>query len=203
MVHYFPQNPSIAALEPGSNRYANALLRTYLLWFVIILSGNLITYKLNALNSAEPKVHTYDDVAAADPGLGDRLIREAAEKGDAKDESYVATWYLGGTEGYPKDPVEAARWFRKAADQGEAGSQNLLGQLYVQGKGVPKDYGQAMGWFQKAASQGEPHACVWIGMACEQGIAGMPKDKQKAIEWYKKAGDEPKAKEFLARLGAQ
>jgi len=204
-VHYAPREPATATLEPGPNRYANAVLRTYIVWFAVIILSNVVVYlvntKLPSGDDVSAKPRTYDDEAKADPGLGDRLIREGADKGDAKDESYVATWYLGGTEGYPKDPVEAAKWFRKAADQGEASSQNLLGELYVQGKGVPKDYTQAIQWFQKAADQGEPHACVWVGVAYQQGIAGMPKDTQKAIEWYKKAGNEPKAKEMLARLG--
>lgn len=140
---------------------------------------------------------------AADPSPADAAIKAAADKGNPSAEGTVAGWYLDGLDGHAKDPVEAASWFRKAANQGDAVSQRQLGQLYVAGNGVTRDYSQALVWFLKAANQGDPRACVWVGVACEQGIAGMPKDKAKAIEWYKKAGDEPKAKEFLARLGAQ
>jgi TPR repeat protein len=54
----------------------------------------------------------------------------------------------------PKDHVEAARWVRKAAEQGSARAQNNLGSLYVTGEGVPKDYVSALMWFNLAAAQG-------------------------------------------------
>jgi TPR repeat protein len=37
-----------------------------------------------------------------------------------------------------QDYIEAANWFRKAADQGNADAQTSLGVLYVNGQGVPK-----------------------------------------------------------------
>ncbi len=42
-------------------------------------------------------------------------------------------------EGLPKNYVEAARWFRKAAEQGNGFAQNNLGVMYAQGQGVAKD----------------------------------------------------------------
>ena len=45
--------------------------------------------------------------------------------------------------------------YRKAADQGYADAQFMLGKLYEDGLvGVGKDNGQAKGWYQKAADQG-------------------------------------------------
>jgi len=46
-------------------------------------------------------------------------------------------------EGVPKDFSEAARWYRKAADQGDAKAQVDLGYLYNHGSGVPEDLGEA------------------------------------------------------------
>jgi hypothetical protein len=206
-VYHAPRDAAVSVLEPGPNPYLYAILRMYVVLFLMLVGVNVALYfvdKLKPANDAdETPAKTYDDTAAADPGLGDRLLKEGADRGDAKDEGYVGTWYLGGLEGYPKDPVQAAIWFRKSAEQGDAGSQNMLGMLYAEGKGVPKDMTQAVNWFQKAAAQGEPHACVWLGRAYEKGVGGLPKDTAQAIEWYKKAGDEPHAKEFLKRLGAE
>ena len=42
-------------------------------------------------------------------------------------------------EGVPKDYKQAVYWFRKAADQGNAGAQYNLGAMYAKGEGVPKD----------------------------------------------------------------
>ena len=39
-------------------------------------------------------------------------------------------------EGVSKDPTEAAKWMRKAADQGLAAGQFGLGSMYAHGRGV-------------------------------------------------------------------
>jgi hypothetical protein len=41
-------------------------------------------------------------------------------------------------EGVPRDQTQAARWFRKAADQGNAMAQSGLGKAYATGEGVPR-----------------------------------------------------------------
>ena len=54
----------------------------------------------------------------------------------------------------PKDLAAAARWYRKAADQGNAVAQARLGYLYYLGEGVPKDYLLSYVWSSLAAAQG-------------------------------------------------
>ncbi|MDD5262633.1 MAG: DUF3592 domain-containing protein [Methylacidiphilales bacterium] len=206
VVHYQPEDPGLAVLEPGPNRYVSAAFRNYIIWFVLLIFFNVLYIGLTVWQHTQDMqkqpVHTYDDVAKADPQLGNRLLREAAEKGDAKDQVYVAIWYLTGKEGYPKNPAEAAKWFRKAADQGDAEAQNWLAVLYNSGNGVEKNTTLAFEWLNKAGAQGEPHACYSLGYASEKGIGGTPQDTQKAIEWYRKAGNEPHSKAALARLHA-
>ncbi|MCE0496526.1 MAG: DUF3592 domain-containing protein [Methylacidiphilales bacterium] len=205
-VHYQPENPALAVLEPGPNRHLSAAFRYYFISFGILIAVNVlylgVTFWTSSDSAADQQAPTYDDVAKADPQLGDRLLRADAEKGNAQDQVYVATWYLTGTEGYPKDPAEAAKWLRKAADQGNADAENMLGQLYAGGKGVDKDLVQAVAWLQKAADQGEPHACASLGYAYEKGLGGLTQDTPTAIAWYRKAGKEPHAQAALARLGA-
>ena len=46
--------------------------------------------------------------------------------------------YRDGT-GMPQDDTEAVKWFRKAAEQGDASAQNDLGVMYQNGRGVPQD----------------------------------------------------------------
>jgi TPR repeat protein len=43
-------------------------------------------------------------------------------------------------KGAPQDFAEAVKWFRKAAEQGDAEAQNNLGAIYAQGQGVQRDY---------------------------------------------------------------
>ena len=44
------------------------------------------------------------------------------------------------------------KWFRKAADQGDADGQWHLAMCYL--SSVTKDYEEAVKWFRKAADQG-------------------------------------------------
>ena len=45
------------------------------------------------------------------------------------------------------------RWWRKAAEQGEASAQEELGTAYFFGDGVQRDHSEAAKWFRKAAEQ--------------------------------------------------
>ena len=49
-------------------------------------------------------------------------------------------------------------WYRRAAEQGYAPAQNILGWLYMHGHGVSPDEEMAIKWFRRAAEQGDPTA---------------------------------------------
>ncbi len=53
-----------------------------------------------------------------------------------------------------QDYAEAAKWFRKAAEQGSPPAQAGLGIMYNDGLGVPQDYVQAYMWLNLAAARG-------------------------------------------------
>jgi hypothetical protein len=59
-------------------------------------------------------------------------------------------------QGIPQDYAEAAKWYRKAAEQGVAVAQHNLGFMYDKGEGVPQDYVQAHMWYNLAASRLPP-----------------------------------------------
>ena len=58
----------------------------------------------------------------------------------------------------PPNLGEAARWYRRAAEQGDVEAQKRLALLYLQGRGVAKDSQEAEKWYSKAAGQGDPDA---------------------------------------------
>ena len=62
--------------------------------------------------------------------------------------------YANG-EGVTRNDEEAAKWIRKAADQGDPHAQNNLGVMYATGRGLPKDYAEAEKWFRLAADSGD------------------------------------------------
>lgn len=60
--------------------------------------------------------------------------------------------------GVKKDFIEAAKWFRSAADQGHAEAQCRLGFMHHNGQGVKQNDKEAAKWFQLAADQGHAEA---------------------------------------------
>ncbi len=87
--------------------------------------------------------------------------------------------------------ADALAWYRAAADQGDAYSQNAIGYLYWLGTGVPRDPVEAVRWFQLAAAQGNVQSQATLGAAYERG-EGIAQDLQQAMTWYFKsayAGD--------------
>jgi hypothetical protein len=57
------------------------------------------------------------------------------------------------------DPAaEAARWFVKGAEQGQAEAQLLLGTLFFFGQGVPQSYVFAFAWCDIAETNGQSDA---------------------------------------------
>ncbi len=56
-------------------------------------------------------------------------LRLAAEQGDADAQFSLGAAYVQGTD-VGLDLVEAERWFRRAAEQGHAGAQTVLRELY-------------------------------------------------------------------------
>lgn len=46
--------------------------------------------------------------------------------------------------GIIQDYEEAAKWYRKAAEQGNVNAQCMLGYIYCESQGVPQDYNEAL-----------------------------------------------------------
>jgi TPR repeat protein len=96
-----------------------------------------------------------------------------------------------------EDYAEAMRWYRKAADQGNADAQNNIGWIYEHGRGVPQDFAKAMRWYRKAADQGNADAQNNIGWIYERDIiiddVSRGNDIAEALRWYRKAADQGNA----------
>lgn len=86
----------------------------------------------------------------------------------------------------PPDYVNAALWYRRAAEMGHAPSQNDLGWLYQNGWGVGRDLGQAVHWYRQAAAQGNAAGQLNLGWMYQKGW-GVPRDYLEAARWYRLA----------------
>ena len=75
------------------------------------------------------------------------------------------------------------KWFRLAADQGNAGAQFNLGRMYRNGQGVKKDDVEAAKWWQLAAEQDFTMAQLNLGTLYATG-QGVPQDNVRAYFWF-------------------
>jgi tetratricopeptide (TPR) repeat protein len=118
--------------------------------------------------------------------------KKLAENGDVNAQFYLGySYYSGkGVAGVTVDYVEAVKWFHKAADQGNATAQRLIGDFYYNGwGGVAVDYSEAAKWYRKAADQNEVTAECCLGDCYAKG-QGVPQDYEEAVKWYRKAADQ-------------
>ena len=75
------------------------------------------------------------------------------------------------------------------AEKGNAESQNNLGRMYADGRGVVKDDVEAVKWFRKAADQGHVAAQFNLGTMYENG-RGVAKDGVETVKWFRKAAEQ-------------
>ncbi len=74
--------------------------------------------------------------------------------------------YRNGDAPFQRNDTEAAKWYLRAADQGNASAQFQLGLLYANGQGVPEDHVSAHMWLSLAAAAG-----VSMAGAVRDGLA--------------------------------
>jgi TPR repeat protein len=125
----------------------------------------------------------------------ERLYTLAANTGDSND-----MYYLGKFLAHKNKPL-AARWYKKAAQLGNAYAAAALGRMCRDGEGIPKDIPQALALFRGAAEQGDGESQHELGQMYEQGL-GVPKSIPQAYYWYVLSG-ELWGKHELERLDAQ
>ena len=101
--------------------------------------------------------------------------------------SDYAYMLFNGLGGLDQDEIKAKDIWRNLADQGDAQSMTLIGELYSMGKaGLRRNDDKAIEWWEKASALGLLQADVWLGKMASEGRGG-PKDLTKAARFYLKA----------------
>jgi hypothetical protein len=149
------------------------------------------TADANAANAADAKVPNPAAVAtsatiATDHVIDPHVIEQAKAGDPAAEYTLGYDYYLG--RGVPLDYVQAAIWWRKAADQGYPEAQNNLGVLYNSGKGVPQSYAEAYFWQNLAAARANvPLQAQFAKNRDESGsrlwLLSRLKVQQRAAKW--------------------
>jgi TPR repeat protein len=83
---------------------------------------------------------------------------------------------------------EAAKWYRKAAEQGLVEAQCRLGNLCEQGLDGSSDE-EAVEWYRKASEQGYAIAQCNLAVMLDHG-RGTKQNSKEAVKWYRKAADQ-------------
>jgi TPR repeat protein len=90
-------------------------------------------------------------------------------------------YFIG--QGVVQDYAEAVRWYRLAAQQGNASAQHNRGPMYDNGQGVVQDYVKAHSWFNLGAIMGDADAVK------NRDIVAKRMTSQKIAEAQKMARD--------------
>ena len=148
-------------------------------------------------------------VVARDDAEAVRLFRLAAEQGSDGDQSLMlllaadydqirvvaqtvlGLMYSSGLR-VARDDAEAVRWYRLAAEQGNATAQTALGDMYSSGRGVAQDDAEAVRWYRLAAEQGDADAQYNLGVRYANG-RGVAEDDAEAVRWYRLAAEQGNA----------
>ena len=129
----------------------------------------------------------YRDGLGTSPDLGkaERYFLAAAEKGHA-----LAQYGVARLAYDRNDFATAARWYQKAADQGDQEAAYNLGYLYHEGLGVPRDYAKANALFLRAAQLARYDkqrrgykATDMLGNSYRDAL-GVERDLVEAYKWY-------------------
>jgi TPR repeat protein len=107
----------------------------------------------------------------------------AAEAGNARAQTALATIYMRGRAGAKPNRALALYCYEKAARQGHARAQSLAGFLYFNGVDDKQDFARAAAWMKKAAYQGVGDAQFGLGALYAQG-KGVTTDPVQALMWF-------------------
>ena len=132
----------------------------------------------------------YDKTAksCADCAAKAREEAERKAKAEAVDWNAKGDDFYFGRNGIAQDYAAAVKWYRKAAEQGNAAAQFSLGWMYAKGFGVAQDDTESGKWWRKAAEQGDANAQSNLGWMYQNGH-GVVKDDAEAVKWFRKAAE--------------
>jgi len=138
---------------------------------------------------------TGDGALPTDTARATSLLVQAAHAGHMLAQLELGRHYATSV------PVIAARWFLRAAEQGEPAAQTAYGEALAAGRGVDPDPAGAREWLARAAAQGHAPGQAVLAAMLAEGTGG-PADPVEALKWAQLAaeGAVAAARPLFARL---
>jgi hypothetical protein len=118
-------------------------------------------------------------------------FRKGAAAGDANCQTSLGLFYQAGQKipgGVKADPVEAAKWYRPAAERNHTEAIEHLAHLAMSAQAGKADTVEAARWFRKGSELGNPEAWWSLGTCYEQG-KGVTKNLVEAYALFAAAAD--------------
>jgi len=143
-----------------------------------------------ALDIVDAQILLGDELRESQPRESLKWVLAAAKNGN-KDAMLKSGLMLsnGVGTGTP-DLREAAVWFQRAAEAGDARAMFALSECYLLSKGVTRDPARALEWLNKAAAANNVEALNKLGDLHAKGIPGVvPLDLKKAFAYFTSAKD--------------
>jgi len=151
-------------------------------WAQLLATAGLALSSLTAPSATAQQTDPYAEVVPAfNRGDFETVFALAAGTGDPDAQFMLGLMYSSG-RGVLQDASEAARWYRRSAEQGNVDAQLSLGRIYDGGVGVPKNHFEAVRWYRLAAEQGNGDAQWRLGAAYQFGT-GVPRNLSEAFRW--------------------
>ncbi len=132
-------------------------------------------------------------------------IKSKADLGDSEAQHELGTIYEMGVI-VPENYIEALKWYKLSAENGNIVTQKLLGFMYMFGQNiymtVPINENESVKWYRLAAEQGDVSAQNLLGALYLIGAGKIDMDREEAFKWYKLAAEQGdlKAQEALKKF---
>jgi uncharacterized protein len=171
-------------------------------WFGKLQEQERADYLSNGCNADAPGNEPFDCLR--------RMQRQRAAQGNPEDEFQLGKSYEIGQPEYnrleqkvemKKDPIEAVKWYRRAAKHGSNDAAAALGLMYESGKQITQDYKKAADLYLLAAKRGDEWSQHAVGILYQDG-KGVRQNFSEAAYWYQKSAEQgnPYAALSLGRL---
>ena len=124
-----------------------------------------------------------DTQVAANPMMANEMFRYAASYfGDSEAQYQLGRLYQLG-QGTPKDEVQAARWFKQAANKGQRSAQAMLGTMLFKGQGVQRQAAMGLFWLT-VAREGARADEAWITETYKSAFSHASEDERALAYQY-------------------
>lgn len=111
-----------------------------------------------------------------------------AQAGDPRAQFLLGQLSDNGYGPIQLDAAEAARWYRKSADQNYGEAQFALAQAHAFGRGVASDKDESLRWLRRSATNNFTPAMLSLAKLLDEG-RGTAKNPDEATIWVNRAAE--------------